>query len=47
MLLLDIVLTFVISGLINGEEIGWRGFVTPRLLERYGTIRTVGGAWRT
>jgi membrane protease YdiL (CAAX protease family) len=41
MLVVDIVLTFVISGLINGEEIGWRGFATPRQLQRHGVTGTV------
>ncbi len=49
----QILMTGLISGIIVGifEELGWTGFATPRLLPRYGVLKTgliigvLWGAW--
>jgi membrane protease YdiL (CAAX protease family) len=41
-------LLFLIGGLINGEEIGWRGFALPRLLAKHNALTAsliLGSLW--
>lgn len=46
--MIPIVFAYVFFFSVIGEEIGWRGFALPRLLKRFGEIRTslvLGLAW--
>ena len=41
-------LLFLIGGLVNGEEIGWRGFALPRLLAKHSALTAsliLGSLW--
>ena len=39
-LLLNAALLFLVSGLINGEELGWRGFGLPSLQAKHSALRS-------
>jgi len=43
-------LLFLIGGLVNGEEIGWRGFALPQLLAKHSALTAsliLGSLWAT
>jgi membrane protease YdiL (CAAX protease family) len=37
---LNILLLFVITGIVNGEELAWRGFALPKLQEKYSALES-------
>ncbi|MCW5849333.1 MAG: CPBP family intramembrane metalloprotease [Anaerolineae bacterium] len=45
---LSVVVLFVVSSLVNGEELGWRGYALPRLLARHSALTAslmLGTVW--
>jgi membrane protease YdiL (CAAX protease family) len=47
-LALSIVLMFILFGIVNGEELAWRGFAMPRLQAKYSALTSsliMGAIW--
>jgi membrane protease YdiL (CAAX protease family) len=47
-LAMNVLVMFIVSGLVNGEEFGWRGFALPRLQAKYNALTSsliLGAVW--